>query len=130
MILHIVLRWMREHDRRLYIADHGGERAKQRKIVKDLEVIRQALMVGGSEDSRRGLSLFPANIFGFCGSEIRAAAVSIGDIHIMGLIPGLLQQQQRARHIELDIVRMGADGNGYLIHVLPLNVSTCTYWQN
>src|SRR5262249_31985874 len=42
-----------------------------------------------------------------------AAAISAGKIQIVGLVSGLLEQQQRSAHIKLDVVRVrsNCDGN-------------------
>ena len=58
--------------------------------------------------------------FAFAELVICAATVSIRHVDVMYRVTGLLKQQQRAGHVELDIVRVRTNRDGSLVHVLGL----------
>src|SRR5258708_7383616 len=73
------------------------------------------------EDFRTRSSFSVANRPGGRSVIFGAPAIPARDVQVMNFEPRLFEQQKRARHVELDVIRMGPDrDSGFYWHGLQL----------
>ena len=111
VILHVVLRRVREDHVGRHLADHRPEPPERPRVVEDLEVVAERRMPGGAEPLRRGLRLAAPDPRGSRRRHRGAAEIAGGQIQVVQLPPGVAEQQQRAGHDEFDVVGVGGDGD-------------------
>jgi len=103
---------MGQDDAWLYLANDCRQSAQQSKLVKNLQVVGEAGMKLRAEDLGGGAGFGAADGPEGSSGVLGAAAASAGEVEVVGFVAGLLEQQQRAGHVKLDVVRMRGDGEG------------------
>jgi len=107
VVLHVILGKMGQDDVGLDLTDHGGHSRQGRRVVKNAQVRKKRRMRLASSQLGRGLRLPPAHFrSAFAVQRIRSAA-AIRQVPQMQGTASLAQQQKRARHHKLNVIRVG-----------------------
>ncbi len=103
---------MCEDDVGIDLADHGNDAFDQFGCVVDGQVVHEARVEAGAEQLR-ATARFPG-ADPACGLDVMldGAMAAVGDRHVVGLPTGIAEQQQRAAGDNLDVVRVGHEGEG------------------
>ena len=101
---------MGQHDRRIGLANDGGDLSEQFDGVEDFEVAGDRRMKAGAEQAGGLAGFVEADARGGRGVHHHAAAVAFGEIEIVNLESGRPQPNECPGHHVLDVIRMGGDG--------------------
>ena len=112
VVFHVICRRLYQHDPRFDLPDHRAQTTRQLPVVVNVEVVHQRLM----KCRAQGLCS-PPGFAGAHGDDLfarinRRAHRAVSDIHVMQIISGFPEKQQRAAHHEFDIIRVGGHGKG------------------
>src|SRR5882724_10618456 len=114
MILHIVLRRMSQNHRRFDLANYRRQTPQQVQSIKNLQVIGKIPVKMSTQYFRGVAGLRIANRPGRRPVVFSAAAIPAGKVQVVRFKPGLFEQEESARHVELDVVGMRSNGDGCL----------------
>jgi hypothetical protein len=106
---------MGEQNRGPEIPNDRSKAAQQFDAINDFEVVDEGRVKNRSKGPRGRAGLPGADLSGSHSVVSGAAAIASGDIQVMCFEPGSLEQKERARHVEFDIVRVRGDRNDSLM---------------
>ncbi len=110
MVLHVVVGRLGEDDLGGEITDEGGDATQGLLLVEDLNIVDEALVVGGADDAGGRVALGGAEAGYFVVVIDGGAAVTVADGEDMQFVAGIAEGGEGAGHHEFDIIRVGPDG--------------------
>ena len=127
VVFHIVLG--RRHEQNLWVdRAHGGADPGERLLlVEDVDVVHETGVMDRADELAGGLGLVASHADDVFLGVDRGAARAVGHVHVVDLIPALLQEEQRAGHHELDIVRVCGEGERRLLACLGHGCLPCSF---
>ena len=94
------------------VASHRSETAEGFQLVEDLQIVRKRKMIVRAENMGCFLGLLKPDGAGSGCGVLHAPAGAVRYAKIVDLVASPFQQQERPRHIELNVVGMCGDGDG------------------
>ena len=89
----------------------GRKPSQMPEVIQDLQVTGKRLMEGGTENLGGLPGLPVANPLNLRRFQGLTTAVAAGEVEVVDVPTDLLQLSQGARHDELNVIRMGGDGD-------------------